>query len=77
MIGELEAEENEKEFIQRVKNTFNTGCVRHYKLLNKPVKKVAVLGGSGAFAIDNAKSAGADVYISADFKYHDLLNNIF
>ena len=35
-------------------------------------KKVAVLGGSGSFAIHNAIRAGADAFISADFKYHDF-----
>ena len=72
MIGELEEETDEKSFLKQVKKTFNSGCVRHSKLRNKPVKKVAVLGGSGAFAINNAIAAGADVYISADFKYHDF-----
>ena len=40
--------------------------------LNKPIKKVALLGGSGSFAIDTAKHLNADVYISSDFKYHDF-----
>jgi putative NIF3 family GTP cyclohydrolase 1 type 2 len=35
---------------------------------------VAVLGGSGAFAINAAKSAGADVFITADLKYHDFFS---
>ncbi|MDR5591071.1 Nif3-like dinuclear metal center hexameric protein [Christiangramia sp. SM2212] len=72
MIGELPEQIEEKEFLKQLKSTFRTGCVRHSKLLKKPLKKVAVLGGSGAFAIDNAKAAGADIYISADFKYHDF-----
>ena len=48
------------------------GAIRHSELLNKPVKKVAVLGGSGSFAIKNAKHSGADVYLTADLKYHDF-----
>ena len=40
--------------------------------LNKPIKKVAVLGGSGSFAIQSAKAAGADAFITADLKYHDF-----
>ena len=30
------------------------------------------MGGSGAFAIGDAKRTGADVFVSADFKYHDF-----
>ncbi|WGH76771.1 Nif3-like dinuclear metal center hexameric protein [Tenacibaculum tangerinum] len=72
MVGELPSAMNEKDFLLFAKNTFKTGCVRHSELRNKPIKKVAVLGGSGSFAISSAKRAGADAYISADFKYHEF-----
>lgn len=72
MIGELEKETDIKKFLVSVKDTFDCGCIRHSKLLAKPVKKVAVLGGSGAFAIEAAKAAGANIYITADLKYHDF-----
>ena len=49
----------------------NTKCVKHSKITKKPIKKVAVLGGTGSFAIQNAKQNGADAYITADLKYHD------
>lgn len=72
MIGELEEEINEETFLKSVKETFHCGCIRHSELLGKPIKKVAVLGGSGSFAIEQAKRAGADIYITADLKYHDF-----
>ncbi|MAD96764.1 MAG: Nif3-like dinuclear metal center hexameric protein [Flavobacteriaceae bacterium] len=71
-IGELAEPMSEKDFFQYVKMTMNTPCIRHSRLLGKPIKKVAVLGGSGSFAIEDAKIQGADAYISADFKYHDF-----
>jgi len=79
MIGELSNEVSEEEFLSFVKKTMKTGCVRHSKLQNKKIKKVAVLGGSGSFAIKAAKTAGADAYVTADLKYHDFFtaeNNI-
>jgi len=72
MIGELTNEMSEKDFFIFLKNQFNLQCIRHSELLDKPIKKVAVLGGSGSFAIDAAKRSGADIYISADFKYHEF-----
>ena len=33
---------------------------------------MAVLGGSGSFAIKNAIQAGADVFLTADLKYHNF-----
>lgn len=72
MIGELEKEISEIDFLQFVKNKVQTGGIRYSNLLNKKVKKVAVLGGSGSFAINAAKANNADVLITADLKYHDF-----
>lgn len=72
MIGDLPEQIGETEFLAQVQNTFHTKCIRHSQLLGKQVKKVAVLGGSGSFAIENAKKAGADFFITADLKYHDF-----
>ncbi|MGY5847915.1 Nif3-like dinuclear metal center hexameric protein [Salegentibacter sp. HM20] len=72
MIGELASPANEKDFLQQVKSTFECGCIRHSEFRGKEIKKVAVLGGSGSFAINKAKAAGADVFLTADLKYHDF-----
>lgn len=72
MLGELEHEMDAKAFLKEVKTKFNTECVRHSAIGDSPIRKVAVLGGSGAFAIAQAKKQKADAYISADFKYHDF-----
>jgi dinuclear metal center YbgI/SA1388 family protein len=72
MIGEFSKAFSENEFLKHVKSTMKTGCVRHSQLFQKKIKKVAVLGGSGSFAIDAAKRAGADAFITADLKYHDF-----
>jgi len=55
-----------------VKETLRSPVLRHSALIDKPVQRVAVVGGSGAFAIDAAKAAGADAFVSGDFKYHDF-----
>ena len=72
MIGTLESEMDEKSFLDYLKEQMNAECVRHSDLLNKNISKVAVLGGSGSFAIGAAKAKGADAFVSADFKYHDF-----
>ncbi|MFY0712959.1 Nif3-like dinuclear metal center hexameric protein [Seonamhaeicola sp. NFXS20] len=79
MMGELEKPISETNFLTLLKSKMKTGCIRHSSFLNKPIKKVAVLGGSGSFAINAAKASGADAFVSADFKYHDFFmaeNNI-
>jgi dinuclear metal center YbgI/SA1388 family protein len=79
MIGEFTEAMQETNFLKHLKTTMNTGCIRHSAFLNKPIKKVAVLGGSGSFAIQAAKANGADAFVTADLKYHDFFsaeNNI-
>ncbi|MGB5554937.1 MAG: Nif3-like dinuclear metal center hexameric protein, partial [Flavobacteriaceae bacterium] len=72
MIGELAKPMSEKKFLLAVKETMKVSVIRHSELLGNKIKKVAVLGGSGAFAISAAKAAGADVFITADIKYHEF-----
>ena len=72
MIGELTEKQSETEFLNFLKETMKAKGIRHSTLLNKPIKKVAVLGGSGSFAIKNAINANADIYITADIKYHEF-----
>ena len=48
------------------------GGIRHSQFSTAPIKKVAVLGGSGSFAIKNAIAAGADAFLTADLKYHQF-----
>jgi dinuclear metal center YbgI/SA1388 family protein len=72
MIGEFENPMDETSFLKHLKLKMTSKCVRHSSLLKKPIKKVAVLGGSGSFAITAAKVAGADCFVTADLKYHDF-----
>ena len=48
--------------------------MRHTQLLGKPIKKVAVCGGAGSFLIKKAAQMGADMYITADIKYHEFFD---
>ena len=48
--------------------------VRYTKLQGKKVSKVAVCGGSGSFLLDAAIAAKADVFVTADFKYHQFFD---
>ncbi|MCF6297956.1 MAG: Nif3-like dinuclear metal center hexameric protein [Flavobacteriaceae bacterium] len=72
MIGELTHEMEALDFLHLLKEKFNLHTIRYSDLNNKKIKKVAVLGGSGSFAINQAKRADADIFITADMKYHDF-----
>jgi hypothetical protein len=72
MIGSFEQPLSEIEFLEKLKKVFKTPVIRHSNRLSKPIENVAVLGGSGAFAISNAIGKKAEAYVTADLKYHDF-----
>ncbi|APX99445.1 Nif3-like dinuclear metal center hexameric protein [Lacinutrix venerupis] len=74
MVGTLQKPMTETDFLVYLKTKMNVQAIRHSKFLNKPVQKIAVLGGSGSFAIAAAKAVKADVFITADLKYHDFFS---
>jgi hypothetical protein len=74
LIGELKKPVSEMDFLKQLKKKMQTSCIRYTALLNKPVKKVALCGGSGSFLLQNAISQKADIFISGDFKYHQFFD---
>lgn len=74
MIGTLESPMDELEFLALIKKNFNCGIIRHTKLLNKKVEKVAVCGGSGSFLLKKALQNQVDFFITSDFKYHEFFD---
>ncbi|MCS6968158.1 MAG: Nif3-like dinuclear metal center hexameric protein [Bernardetiaceae bacterium] len=74
MIGELPTPLSMTDFLQLLKNAFHLSCIRHTRLLEKPVRRVAVCGGSGSFLIGQAIAAGADCFVTADVKYHQFFD---
>jgi putative NIF3 family GTP cyclohydrolase 1 type 2 len=42
--------------------------------LGKKIHRIAVCGGAGSFLIGKALAAGADLYVTADLKYHEFFD---
>lgn len=74
MIGSLPQPVSESEFLTLLKREMRTGCIRHTELRGGPVRRVAVCGGSGSFLLKEAIAAGADVFVTADYKYHQFFD---
>jgi dinuclear metal center YbgI/SA1388 family protein len=72
MIGDLDSPREPAHFLQIVKETVKIPVIRHSRLINRKIKKVAVCGGSGAFLLNQAKQAGADIFLTGDIRYHDF-----
>ncbi len=72
VIGELESEMNEIDFLNQIKAAFGLKIIKHTSLLNKKINTIAICGGTGSFLIPVAKAAKADFFISSDIKYHEF-----
>ena len=75
MTGELEKAMPLADFLKHLKAVMKADVIRFTQIEGKTVKKVAICGGSGSFLLQNAISAGADVFVSADFKYHQFFDS--
>jgi dinuclear metal center YbgI/SA1388 family protein len=74
IIGNLPEAIAENDFLARLSTVFKVKVVRHTALTGKKIQKVALCGGAGSFLINAAKAAGADVYVTADVKYHEFFD---
>ena len=74
IVGELPLETGSLEFLKSLKTTFNCQVIRHTEILNKPIKTVALCGGSGSFLLTDAIRSKADIFITGDFKYHEFFD---
>lgn len=74
LIANLPNAIDEKEFLIFLKNKMNVSCIKHTKYLDKKIEKVAICGGSGSFLLQEAINNKADIFISADFKYHQFFD---
>jgi len=74
MIGELPNDIDALTFLKSLKETFKCQVIRHTEILSKPIKTVAICGGSGSFLLSDAIRSKADIFITGDFKYHEFFD---
>jgi len=70
--GVLPLETDEAEFLNCIKEKFNLSILKHTPLTGKPLKSIALCGGSGSFLIGAAKAQNVDSFFTSDLKYHDF-----
>ena len=74
VIGDLAHPLDAEGFVEHVARVFavpNT-ALRWVKGANNRISTVAICGGAGADFVEQAIAQGADAFVSADFKYHEL-----
>jgi dinuclear metal center YbgI/SA1388 family protein len=73
IVGELKEEMKSSDFLKLLKKNLNLNVVK-YTDYTKPIKKVAICGGSGSFLLSKALKVEADVFVTSDFKYHEFFD---
>jgi dinuclear metal center YbgI/SA1388 family protein len=73
-IGRLGEEMDEIAFLNYLKEAMSLQIIRHTPLLGKKIKTIAVCGGAGSFLLQDAIRQGADVFVTADYKYHEFFD---
>ncbi len=74
MFGQLPSPCDAIDFLGFIKEAFGLSVIRHTPLLNKPIQTVAVCGGAGSFLTSHAIREGADIFLTADVKYHEFFD---
>ena len=69
-LGDLPAAEALGAFLDRVARALGTPALRHTGDPDRPVRRVAVCGGSGLSFLPDALRQGADAFVTADVTYH-------
>ena len=75
VIGELSEPMTAKEFLSMVKQRFGVDCIQANQLLQRPIRKVAICGGAGAFLLNDAIAEGADAFVTGEMHYHEYFGH--
>ena len=75
LVGELPLVRKDTDFLAEVKQLFGVEALRHSAPDGRMIRRVALCGGAGAFLLGEAVRAGADVFLSGEFHYHDYFEN--
>lgn len=73
LIGELPDAMVATDLLGLVREQMKAPSIR-YTRFDGMIKKVALCGGSGSFLLRDAQAQGADVFLTADFKYHQFFD---
>jgi dinuclear metal center YbgI/SA1388 family protein len=74
VIGKLPEPMAVADFLELVRNKFQTGTIKFTGKLDKRVVNVAICGGSGQFLTKRAMQKGADIFLTSDIKYHEFFD---
>lgn len=74
-VGDLPSAVTAAQAVEMVKKAFSLKMVRCSRLIDAPVRRIAMCGGSGSSLIEAAKASGAQLYLCGDISYHHFFTS--
>lgn len=75
VVGVLPQPMSAGEFVGMLKERFAVECVQANELLRRPISRVALCGGAGAFLLDEAIACQADAFVTGEMHYHEYFGH--
>ena len=75
VVGELPEPMSAEAFIDLLKRQFGAVSLRANELLTRPIRRVALCGGSGSFMLGDAIRAKADAFVTGEMSYHEFFGH--
>ncbi|MCK8493102.1 Nif3-like dinuclear metal center hexameric protein [Spirosoma sp. RP8] len=73
-IGDLPEALDSQTWLRYLKENMAVSLIRHTPFVDRPIRRIAVCGGVGSFLLPDAIRSGADVFVTADYKYHEFFD---
>jgi dinuclear metal center YbgI/SA1388 family protein len=73
-IGEFSIPIEEKDFLNLLSSVFSAEGIRYSKLTGKKITRVALCAGAGGPFVKDAVASDADVFVTADVRYHSFFD---
>ena len=74
VVGGLPEKMDTEEFFDFLKKQMQLSVIKHTDICFENIQKIAICGGSGGFLLEHAKAAGAQVFVTSDYKYHEFFD---
>ena len=74
IMGTWTGSKDPMEALKELKVAMKAGVVRYTTLIERSIRKVAICGGAGSFLLNHAIMAECDLFITADYKYHEFFD---
>jgi len=69
-VGDLPEPVDEADFLKSISSVFSSKGIKHSKLRGGKISRIALCGGAGSTLMYDAIASGADIFVTADIKYH-------